>query len=235
MSKIAIISDIHGNLPALEAVFEELEKQNPDEWLCLGDLVGYGPHPSECMQMIMERNIPTVLGNHDAGAAGKLNVGHFRNPNRRMIEMVPSMLSREQMQWLENLPMILQNGNEWLAVHSSPNKPEDWEYINSAIKARNILNEHDYKMIFVGHTHVPGMVSNQLGDMGFSKNNKYLINPGSVGQSRDHDPRASCCIVDTDTWQYQNIRVNYNRDKVREDLLKLGFDREETKRMMGGW
>lgn len=86
MSKIAIISDIHGNLSALETVISALQEKHPDEWICLGDIVGYGPNPAECLDIIMDMNIPTVLGNHDAGVAELFNLKYFRNPNRQLLK-----------------------------------------------------------------------------------------------------------------------------------------------------
>src|SRR5690554_1119477 len=232
MPKIALISDIHGNLPALEAVLEALDKHNPDIWLCLGDIVGYGPQPAECVQIIMDRKIPTIMGNHDAGVAGKLTLKHFRDPNRKLIEMSQTLLSTEQLEWLRNLPYTLTDTSTWIASHATPVDPEKWMYLDSAIRARNVLNEIEYPLCFVGHTHVPALVSSQIGNLNFAKGNKHLINPGSVGQSRDNDYRASCAIIDTDNWKYENIRIDYNKESVVARLNELGFSRSDSRRLM---
>ncbi len=232
MSKIALISDVHGNLPALESVLELLDRHSPDLWICLGDLVGYGPFPSECISIVKERGMITVLGNHDAGVVGKLNLKHFRNPNRKLIEMSQSMLNEEQMEWLSNRPYSLTDNSIWIAAHASPLEPNKWTYIDSAIKARKVLNDMDVPLCFVGHTHVPAMVSSQIGNMSFVKGNKYLINPGSVGQSRDDDFRASCCLIDTEKWEVENFRVEYNTEKALYALSKLGFNRGESHRLL---
>lgn len=231
MHKLALISDIHGNLPALQAVLEDIDKDEPNEWLCLGDIVGYGPFPSECLNLIRERNIPTVMGNHDAGVCGELNLKHFRGPNQRLIEMTRGMLDPGQLKWLKSLPMQKRN-DQWLAVHASPITPEKWVYVDSAIKARKILSEIDQELCFVGHTHIPGMVCAQIGVNGFHKEHKYLINPGSVGQSRDSDFRASYCIIDMNNWTIDFKRVSYNTEKVLTGLNKLGFTRTESHRLL---
>lgn len=232
MPKIALISDIHGNLPALEAVLETLDSHSPDIWICLGDIVGYGPQPSECVQIIMDRQIPTIMGNHDAGVVGKLTLKHFRDTNRRLIELSQSLLTKEQLDWLAQLPYTLSDTSTWIASHASPVDPEKWRYLDSAIKGREMLNQIDYPLCFVGHTHVPALVSNQIGNLTFAEGNRHLINPGSIGQSRDNDYRASCCIVDTDHWKYENIRVPFNIEKVLTGLTKLGFSRLESHRLL---
>lgn len=227
MPKIALISDIHANYNALEAVVKKLESEKPDHWLCLGDLVGYGPEPKKCLDFVRENNIPTVLGNHDAGVAGLLSVKHFRNPNRRLIEVTKNILNNDEINWLKSLPLVIESEN-WIAAHSSPNEPEKWKYIDSAFTARTILSNIGQDICFIGHTHKPGLVSDKIGVNTFKKGHKFLINPGSVGQSRDEDYRSSCCIVDTDNWIYTNFRVEYDVEPVLTSLTKLGFTRREA-------
>ncbi|MEX0720002.1 MAG: metallophosphoesterase family protein [Balneolaceae bacterium] len=233
MPKIALISDIHANLPALQAILKILEKEQPDVWICLGDLVGYGPHPKECIEEIRERNIICVQGNHDAGVAGNLKLQHFKNPNRRLIELSQDLITKEQRKWLSSLPLILSDEEQlWIAAHASPVEPEKWQYLESAIKVRILLPKLEQRLCFVGHTHRPAMVSDAIGLNKFEKGHKYFINPGSVGQPRDGDSRASCAIVDTENSIYKNIRASFNVNPVLMDLENLGFSRREAEQMM---
>lgn len=231
MPRIALISDVHANMEALTRVIDTLEKESPDLWLCLGDLVGYGPSPNEVIDLIREREIKCVLGNHDAGIIGKVPLKHFRNPNRKLIEKTKKLVSDSNKDWLASLP-IVKKENNWLAVHASPVEPEKWFYLNSAMTARAILSDLDQEFCFVGHTHKPVLVSNKLGVNTLKKGFKYLINPGSVGQSRDEDYRASCCIVDTEYYTYKNYRVDYPIDPVMSGLMKMGFTKSEARQML---
>lgn len=233
MKRIALISDIHGNLPALEAVIGELDKENPDIWLCLGDVVGYGPHPAQCIDLIRQLNMKCVMGNHDAGVAGVISDNHFRYPNRKLIKMTRLMISKEQLEWIKKLPMELVDEEcKWFAVHASPDQPHKWEYLNSAIRIRQILSEIEYNFCFVGHTHRPGVVSETIGLKKIQSGHKYVINPGSVGQSRDGDPRASCGILDLKNYTYKNLRVSYKLNSVVNDLEKLGFSSKDAERLI---
>ncbi|MEO9885120.1 MAG: metallophosphoesterase family protein [Balneola sp.] len=231
MSKLALISDVHGNLPALEAVLKRIDQQAPDQWLCLGDLVGYGPFPSECIEIIRERNIPTLLGNHDAGVSGRVSLNHFKNPNRKLIEITQGILNQNQINWLRELPLCIEEPG-WIAAHAEPLQPNKWTYVDSAIKARKILTEIDQQLCFVGHTHLPGIVSGKIGVTDFNREHKYLINPGSVGQSRDDDFRASFCIINFENWTISYERVEYNTEKVITGLNNLGFSRAESHRLL---
>ncbi|MEX0610407.1 MAG: metallophosphoesterase [Balneolaceae bacterium] len=233
MPRVAIISDVHANFPALRAVINALENEQPDVWICLGDLVGYGPHPKECIEEIRSRNMVCVLGNHDAGVTGNLSLKHFRNPNRKLIELTKKLITEDQIKWLSSLPLTIDNKEQgWIAAHASPEEPENWEYLDSAFKVRKILPQLDQPLCFVGHTHHPAMVSDTIGLKVFKKDHNYLINPGSVGQSRDGDNRASCSFVDTDKFEYKNIRVTFNVDSVLRDLEKLGFTQGEAEHLM---
>lgn len=233
MNKIALISDVHGNLPALEAVISRLEKEKPDIWICLGDIVGYGPHPSDCIDIIQDKNMICIMGNHDAGVVGRLSLKYFRNPNRRLIELSKSLLRKEQIEWLGSLPLSLAGGyGKWLAVHASPNNPSKWEYLESAFKMRPLLKTLKQQICFIGHTHRPALVSETIGLKEFEEGHKYFINPGSVGQPRDGDRRASCTIVDLDNYHYENFRLEFEMGKVLMDLDKLGFSRRESEHLM---
>lgn len=231
MPRIALLSDVHGNLSALKKVIAVLEEQNPDVWVCLGDVVGYGPFPEECITLVREKNMRCVKGNHDAGVTGELTSKFFRNPNRRLIELTRKEISTESMEWLKSLPYTIEE-NQWMAVHASPEKPEKWEYVESAIRARNILNSLSVSFCFVGHTHKPVLVADKFGVRTMQEGAKYLINPGSVGQSRDGDYRASCALVDTDNFRYKNFRLEFDMEENLTALMKKGFSRKEAVQLM---
>ncbi len=233
MPKLAIISDIHANLPALEAVILELNKHNPDYWICLGDIVGYGPNPKECIGIIMEMGMKCVLGNHDAVLTGMLDFNHFRGPNKRLMQLTKNMLTEKEIGWLKTIPLVISNPeHDWFAAHSDPVTPEEWIYVESAFKARQLLTQIEEKYCFIGHTHRPALVSDKIGLNQFKKDHKYLINPGSVGQSRDEDRRASCAFLDTDNAEYKNIRVPYNEEMVFYELNSLGFTEREASKLL---
>ncbi len=228
-----LISDIHANLPALQAVFVELESVDYDQIICLGDLVGYGPNPKDCINFIQSNNIKCVKGNHDAGVTGELTEKHFRNPNRKLINKTKQLLTITEINWLKELPLtITSDDNTWFAVHASPIQPNRWEYLESAIRIRNLLTDFHYKFCFVGHTHIQAFVSSIFGEKGITEKGTYLINPGSIGQSRDRDYRASYSIVDTSTNEYSFHRVDYNLEKVVNDLQIMGFSRKESEQLM---
>ncbi|RNC86073.1 MAG: hypothetical protein ED557_04690 [Balneola sp.] len=231
MPKIALLSDIHGNLSALKNSIRTLEKKNPDLWLCLGDIVGYGPFPSECIKLVREFNMVCVKGNHDAGVTGDLGLKHFRDPNRKLIELTSKELEVDELNWLKGLPLVVRKEN-WMAVHSSPDNPEKWEYIESAFRARDLLNEIDVELCFLGHTHRPALVSNQLGVYEFKKGYKYMINPGSIGQSRDGDYRAACSFIDTENFEYKNFRIEFDQEENLSALMRKGFSRAEARRLL---
>lgn len=233
LSKIALISDVHGNYPALEAVLDRLERENPDQWICLGDIVGYGPNSEECIEEIRKREMICVLGNHDAGITGTLPLKYFRSPNKKLIEIIKSQLPEEQINWLSNLPLtVIDDDNDWIAVHASPESPSKWEYLESAFKMRPILDKLKQRVCFIGHTHRPALLSDTIGVQDFDENHKYFINPGSVGQPRDSIYKASCAIVDLENYEYKNFRVDFDLDKVLFDLKKLGFSETEAEHLM---
>lgn len=231
MPKIAIVSDIHGNLSALKSVIEILNTKKPDTWICLGDILGYGPYPVECLEIVMDMNMKTVLGNHDAAVAGIESLKLFRNPNRRLLEISRKLLSPTHINWIKSLPYILR-GDSWIAAHASPIVPEKWMYLESAIKIRSMLGEIEEMFCFTGHTHIPSFVPEKLGLKKINSGVKYFLNPGSVGQPRDHDYRASCAILDTDNLEYEILRVNFDIENTLMALRDLGFTKEETKQLM---
>ncbi len=230
----AIISDIHSNYTALKAVLEDIDQKNIKEVFCLGDIVGYGPEPRECIDLIIERQIVSIMGNHDHAVfyePTNFKTGAERASywTRQMLEDEPDQKKRKQ-RWafLGRLPVRLQMGNI-LMVHGSPRKPVN-EYIfpddiyTNTSKLLAIFERLE-RICFVGHTHVPGVF---LEDPDFYStdeiNNVYpitdkekaIINVGSVGQPRDQDVRASYVIVKDDKVEF--VRVTYN---IEETVVKI--------------
>ena len=213
--RIAILSDIHANLPALEAVLAALGRV--DAVWHLGDVVGYGPHPEEVVGRLRELGAIGVRGNHDAAAAGVLGVEWFNPDARRAIEWTAGRISPATRAWLAGLPERLEVGGMTL-VHGSPRDPT-WEYITTAAGARANLAGFTSPHLLFGHTHVP--IGYREGDGRMETleptnrpalildARRVLANPGSVGQPRDGDPRASAAILDTEGSTLSWHRVSY--------------------------
>jgi putative phosphoesterase len=222
--KIGIISDIHSNLEALEAVLEALKEENVDRVLCLGDLVGYGPDPNECIHRVMDSSDVVIAGNHDQGAVGLTPLEHFNENARLALEWSRDMIEPHFMETLAALPTIHEE-NTFLAVHATPNEPTRWHYLFSEAQIVNNLEALTLPLCFVGHSHVPvalildqdhGIIVQEAGDVRFAQGRKYLINVGSVGQPRDGDPRASCGIYEGDRFRLR--RVEYDVAAVQKKM-----------------
>lgn len=233
--KIALISDIHANLAALEAILKHLDAQAPDAVFCLGDLVGYGPQPNEVIDIIRARNIPCVEGNHDAGVTGRMPLDHFREPNRSVIAWTRANITPENLAFLRSQELTKSvdlSDLRILLVHSSPVEPHKWHYLNSAVKCRAVLEQVPQDLVCVGHTHIPGLVADELGVIGMERGYRYVVNPGAVGQTRDEDTRAAYAILDLDAFTCTFHRVSYLIEETLDAYRVMGVDRATAKRLL---
>jgi len=225
--RYAIISDIHANLEAFCAVLEKIDGMNIDQIVCLGDVVGYNASPNECANLIRERNIQTVLGNHDAVACSLEEPWGFNPVALAAALWTRETLSEENLEWLRNLPDEL-NFGAFVAVHGAPQNRNTylftWEDI---LPHLSFLEEQNCNMCFIGHTHSPGIFSTDgvysVDDdskfaLGTGKN--FFINPGSVGQPRDGNPHAAFGILDTDENSFEQVRIKYPVDKAAKRVIE---------------
>ena len=211
--RAAVLSDIHSNLEALRAVMKFIDTLEVTDIFCLGDLVGYGPHPNECVELIRERSAIVLKGNHDAGATGELDPDHFNAYGRAALDWTKTVLSDENSSFLASLPMTAEREGAFL-VHSSPAKPENWRYVLTWREAQECFQAFTTPVCFIGHTHVSVVIGEQGTVNAFERETRQLINVGSVGQPRDGNHRASFGLIDTDQWTYQNYRIEYDIQKT---------------------
>lgn len=224
--KVAIISDIHGNFPALEAVITAIEKEEIDKIFCLGDLVGYGGKPQEVIDVIREMNIPCILGNHDEAAVGLGDVSHFNQLARQAIEWTMSVLTAESIKFLKATKRTIVFGNI-LFTHSSPHEPKAWHYMFREYEARRAFEVLKQDICFYGHTHVPVEFTD-------SESGRRIINVGSVGQPRDKDPRACWGFYDMDTKDFIWMRTEYDIDTAAADIFNAGLPEYLAERLYNG-
>ncbi|MBI1798717.1 MAG: metallophosphoesterase family protein [Candidatus Eisenbacteria bacterium] len=226
----AVVSDIHGNLEALEAVLADLERHRPASVVCLGDFVGYGASPNECIERLRPRLEAAVVGNHDLAACGKLRLGGFNHEAAMAARWTDTSLTAENREWLERLPFSA----PWrgaLLVHSSPLHPEEWNYVLSPADAEAEMASCEESLVLVGHSHYPGTFELDGGrarysrtpDVRMAPGRRYLVNAGSVGQPRDGDPRAGYLLFDDRTRELRHLRVEYDVEgamrRIREASL----------------
>ncbi|MFW6347839.1 MAG: metallophosphoesterase family protein, partial [Cyclonatronaceae bacterium] len=144
------------------------------------------------------------------------------------------LLSEENRSWLASRPLIIEN-DTWIAAHASPLQPDHWEYLDSAIKCQQVLEKlpEEKKFVFVGHTHRAGMAANEFGVFGLQAGYRFVINPGSIGQYRDEDHRASFCIVDTENYQIEQHKLSYDTHDTLLDYQTLGIKKAKAKQLLG--
>ena len=213
----ALISDIHGNLEALDAVLAEIKTRRPRRVLCLGDVVGYGASPNECLAKVRERCELVLLGNHDAAASGGPEAARFNIYARVAAEWTAKTLTRENREYLQRLPLTSSEGSSFL-VHASPACPRDWEYLLDRFDAEPQFHYFTEPICFIGHTHQPavymadpaGTKSLPLSNVTLEPDRRYIINVGSVGQPRDHDPRACFVVYHEAAGEVEFVRVPYD-------------------------
>jgi putative phosphoesterase len=201
--KIGIISDIHSNLEALDVVMKRLAAEEVERIYCLGDIVGYGPNPNECVEKVRSSCFACVLGNHDAALTGLTPIYSFNSYARSAIEWTKRVITEENLEYLKSLPLAFME-EQFMLVHATPVNPASWDYIHSDEEAQgHFLAMNDTKTAFIGHSHVPKCYETK-------DKSKRIINVGSVGQPRDRDPRASCGLFDSKTGKFEWIRETYS-------------------------
>lgn len=230
----AIISDIHSNLEALEKALGIIDDKGVDEIICLGDIVGYGANPNECVDLVRSRCASVILGNHDA-AALDISIAHdFNSIAKRALVWTAEQLTAESKSFLSSLPMIARKEDQILLVHSSPEVPEAWEYIIDADDAQSAIKHFDERICFIGHTHVPGIFSPSGRAKSVSKDEKFLVNVGSIGQPRDGNPKLSFGLFDSHTWEFELIRSPYDMQSAAEKIYAAKLPEELGNRLLFG-
>ena len=228
--KFGVYGDIHGNLEALEVALAEFEKEQIDYFVCLGDIVGYGANPCECIELVREREGITVAGNHDFAIAGKLNIDFFNSYAKEAVLWTRKELSREHIQYLRDLPLVKEYEDVLTAVHGTLNFPEMFDYIQTSYDAHLSLELLENPVCFLGHSHVP--VSFKQGptvtfsmesEIEIPLDSKTLVNIGSVGQPRDENPKASFCVFDTDLGKATIRREDYDIEKAANKIIGAGL------------
>lgn len=241
-----VISDIHANLPAFEAVLEDTKGQYDEVW-CLGDVVGYGPHPNECVELLASLDAVCVAGNHDWATLGHLDPEDFNPEARAVLSWTHQQLTARNLRFLEQLGERVVEG-EFTLVHGSPRHPI-WEYILFPSVAQANFAYFDTRYCLVGHTHSAVIFeANEAGDELLAAylpdfNNgpvllpeaRLIINPGSVGQPRDGDPRASYMLLDVDQRTFEWRRAAYPVEKTQESMQRYGLPARLINRLTFGW
>ncbi|MEX2425418.1 MAG: metallophosphoesterase family protein [Thermomicrobiaceae bacterium] len=243
--KILVLSDVHANLVALESVLKATKDIEFDDIWSLGDIVGYGPRPCECVDLVREiaPNV-SIIGNHDWAAIGRLDLDDF-NPVAKYASYWTTMkLSNSHLQYLESLPNRMIE-DDWTVVHGSPQHPV-WEYVYNARIAAINFGFYDTRICFIGHTHIQlyiteGLATSNIqpkqprdGEVIDVSAERIMVNPGSVGQPRDGDPRAGCAIFDTEQMTVTFRRVPYDVKQTQEQLRKEGLPESLITRLAMG-
>lgn len=244
--RVLIVSDIHANLTALEAVLEDAAGSYDAVW-CLGDTVGYGPWPDECIARVRDLGAITVIGNHDWAALGEMDVEDFNPEARKAVTWTVAHLSQEARSWLRGLPSQPLVVEGYTLTHGSPRDPI-WEYVLYPAVAWANFEHFTTPYCLVGHTHVPSLHLLGKGEqksvmaapkygmvMALSSSARGILNPGSVGQPRDNDRRAAYALLDTEKNTWEPRRVEYSIEQTQRRMRQAGLPDRLINRLAYGW
>jgi predicted phosphodiesterase len=240
--RAAVISDIHSNLHALEAVLEVIDREQPDEIWCLGDIVGYGPRPDECCRIVEERAAICLAGNHDLGVRGDVDIDAFAPDAAAAALWTRGVLGERAKAFLDGLEPSAETNDAQL-FHASPRDPV-WEYILTDQAAAAALEDTSAPLVLVGHSHIPLAVAVDHGELAGGHapagtevalgESRWLLNPGSVGQPRDGDARAAWLLLDLDARQASFRRMDYAIAETQAEIREAGLPSILGERLSSG-
>lgn len=242
--RYAVISDIHSNLEALTAFFEKIDTLDVEKTVCLGDIVGYNTNPNECIELLKKRGVLAILGNHDTRAIGLEEPTDFNFQAALAVYWTREVLTEESREYLNGLPRTLIVDKRFLAIHGWVNDTD--RYILGARDAGanfELMKEQKTSCCFFGHTHVPVTFVDRTDAIDIKvsetitleKGFNYLINPGSIGQPRDRDPRASFLIYDSKKSEVAYHRFEYDIQSTADKIIAAGLPERLAARLKLGW
>jgi diadenosine tetraphosphatase ApaH/serine/threonine PP2A family protein phosphatase len=230
---IALISDVHGNLPAAEEVFKAAGELKADVIHCLGDTVGYGPFPNECVDLVRKRCTVILKGNHDSGLVGDTPLTDFNHYGLSAIQWTRTAVSEENQEFLRGLPYTSEQNGMTLA-HSSPLNPDAWTYVLTMRAAQENFAAFTTRLCFIGHTHVPVIIGEDGSVNKYTTTLRHIINVGSVGQPRDGNAQAAFGLLNTTTQEFQMVRVPYDIQKTARAIREAGLPEFLAQRLFQG-
>jgi predicted phosphodiesterase len=239
--RLAIISDVHANIEALQAVMKDIKKRKLNEIVFLGDAVGYGPNPNECLEILTKNCRILLAGNHDWAAIDLTEIAYFNQYAKAAIVWTRGVLSEKNQKLLRTFPIKKElKKDKALLVHSTPKEPEAWHYLLTLWDAEINFQYFNEMLCLIGHSHIPFVIErlpsgemvtyNSAADLKISE--RYIINCGSVGQPRDRDPRACYAIMDDDRVDF--IRVEYDVEKTQKKMREAGLPLPLIERLSRG-
>ncbi|MCZ2127613.1 MAG: metallophosphoesterase family protein [Anaerolineales bacterium] len=242
--RILVMSDIHANYTALQAVLKDAGAA--DETWCLGDLVGYGPDPNAVVEEVREiKNLTCLMGNHDVALTGGISMETFNGEAKRALLYHEKVLSPANLDFIRSLPSAVKVRGEATLAHGSPRDPL-WEYILNSMIASLNFDHFETPWCFVGHSHVQCsftqkekgtrvVVQQTAPNVAIQLAPKMILNPGSVGQPRDRDSRAAYAIYDSEARTWTPRRVPYNIAEVQKRIREAGLPEKHAARIAAGW
>lgn len=229
---LAVFSDVHANLEALEAVLEVIDQRKPDKVAFCGDVVGYGGSPKECLDLVRDRVDLAVVGNHDLAVA-TAKVAGLPPDGQQAALWHHKVLSDEDKAYLAGLPYVVTEFGCTFA-HATPQRPQDWLRVDSFQVAHDQFNHFETPVCFTGHSHMPAVLANKMGVFSVRPGMRYVLNVGSVGQPRDHNPGACVAFFDTETFAYELVRVPYLIDGAARKIMEAGLPKTLANRIKTG-
>jgi predicted phosphodiesterase len=238
--RYGIIADIHANLEGLQVVLEDIKQQKCTHVVCLGDVVGYGANPKECLDIIRGMNIPVVKGNHDEYIGSNEDPEGFNDAAAEAVNWSRNQLTEDDRKWLRELKYFRLVAN-FSIVHATLDAPQRWGYVFEKLEAAASFTYQNTQVCFFGHTHVPVAFIRDTGVRGgtYSKfrveaGKKYFVNVGSVGQPRDGDPRAAYVIYDLPQQTIEIRRLDYDIPTAQRKIRAAGLPDRLAERLATG-